>query len=399
MYKSLSPKSGLLYGWFFAILVFFACLQSPPCAQAQKFLENYKKPMPEIALVPAAEFEKNTTAYSETPFGDKALAFDIRIPKDWQKQRDVSLSNAAVGSKLLGELMRFYGPPKLDTRSYITVQAVNLDYKLTAEQWLLQYLLNNSYTVQGIKTYDDNMAEALFIVLEKDVTYIVRMTAHMNGKRVVFAQYFLPTQYWDDEKVIQAQSIASFKLQNKVDEFVEKMSKYQFLDVAEFFYPESWELRSEPLKSIDRMKVDLISVASEEQIKNKTVKALKGKIEIALSSVYVVDSMADELKRYRAELEKTGLMVQSLVEMHDDFKFNKDFERSPVEVYNMIDRDNTMIGYELWFAALQNGEYYYFVQLLTPSRDEDFFTWSRNTQTFRLVVSTLASQEGSLIEN
>ena len=368
-------------------------------AQAQKLLENYIKPMPEIPLMPDAEFVKQSSLYSEVPFGDKALAFDIRVPNTWQKQRDVSLSNAALGSKLLGELMRFYGPAKLDNRSFISMQAMQLDYKLTAEQWLLQYMLTNSYTVQGIKTYDLNRAEVLFIELDKDVTYIVRMAVQINGKRVVMAKYYLPTQYWEDEKVIQAQVVGSFRILNPVVEFVESMGKYQFLDVAEFLYPESWQLQTAPLRSIDRLETGLISVASEEEVDKKKIKSLNGKMEIELASVYVVNDLDAEMRRARSELEKTGLFIQSLVEMHTDFNINPVFEAAPVEVYNLVDRENSMISYELWFAILHTGDYYYMTYLVTPSRDQDFFVWSRNTQTFRVVMSTLAPQEGSLIED
>ena len=371
----------------------------PPPAQAQKLLESYIKPMPDIKLLPPEEFEKTSTLYSEIPYGDRALAFEIRVPTIWQKQRDVSLSSASVGNKLLGEMIRYYGPAKLDSRSYLSMQAMKLDYTLTAEQWLLQYMISNSYTVQGVKITDNNRAEALYIELDKDVTYVVRMAIHINGKRIIMAKYYLPTQYWDDEKVTQAQTISTFKITNPVEEYVEPMSKYQFLDVAEFLYPETWELKSEPLRSIDRLKVGLISVASEEEVNRKVIKSLNGKMEVGLSSVYVVEDLSAELRRARGELEKSGLFMQSLIELHEDFKINPAFEAAPVEVYNLIDRENSMISYELWFVILQSGDYYYLCYLVTPSRDQDFFVWSRNTQTFRVVMSTLAPQEGSLIEN
>jgi len=38
---------------------------------------------------------------------------------------------------------------------------------------------------------------------------------------------------------------------------------------------------------------------------------------------------------------------------------------------------------------MYSGEYYYFVTLLTPSRDEDYYSWARNTQTFRVLVENI----------
>jgi hypothetical protein len=384
---------------FFAAMICTAVLLMAGTAPAQKFLENYKVPMPEIPLMAQPDFEATTQAFTETPFNDKALAYTIRMPKDWAKQRDVSLSNSKIGNKILGELVRFYGPPQLGERSYMNIQALKLDYQLTAEQWFIQYLLANSYTVQGIKTYDDNRVEALYVYVVRDVTYVVRAMVQLNGTRAVLAQYYVPAENWEAEKQLQAQCIGSFNLLNKVEEVIEQMENYHFLDIAEVAHPISWETKSDKLMSIDRMAVTFLNVASKEKKKNVNYKLLNGKISVQLVSYHDMVSIAEEINRYKADIRKSGMLIGDFLETKEDFKLQPAMTAVPAEVYEATDTGNEGLGYELWFLLMESGDYYYFVTLLTPSRDEDYFLWSRNTQTFRVIARTITPQVGSLTGN
>lgn len=368
-------------------------------AQAQKFLENYKIPMPDIPLMPEAQFNEKTTVSTDTPYSDKALAYEIRIGKDWSKGRDSSSTNASVGNKILGELARFYGPPRLDQRSYITIKALKLDYQLTAEQWFIQYLLANSYTLQGIRTLDDRRVEAMYVYVEKDVTYQVRTMAQLNGKRAVIAQYYVPSTSWEEEKQMQAQTMASFKLLNHIEEDVEPMEKYHFLDIAELKYPVSWKLQADQLMSIDRLKITMLNIASEEVKHNIKYKLLNGKMGVSLVSYHDMTSVSEEIKKLKDEFKKSGMALGDYIEARTDFKLNSSMTALPVEVYEATDTGNDILKYELWFLIMESGDYYYFVTLLTPSRDEDYFQWSKNTQTFRVVVQTIAPLIGSLTDN
>ncbi len=383
----------------FAALLCVLVLLVAADAPAQKFLENYKIPMPDIPLLSEPEFENVTQSFSETPFNDKALAYSLRLPKDWTKQRDVSLSNSKIGNKILGELVRFYGPAMLGERSYMNVQALKLDYQLTAEQWFIQYMLANAYTVQGIKTIDDTRVEALYVYVVRDVTYSVRAMVQLNGTRAVIAQYYAPAENWEAEKQMQAQVIGSFKLLNKVEEIIEPMEKYHFLDIAEMEHPISWQVKADKLMSIDRLRVTFLSVASEEYKKNTKYKLLNGKITVGLVSYHDMNSIADEINKYKADIKKSGMLIGEFIESRSDFKLQHNMTAVPVEVYEATDTGNDVLSYELWLLLMEAGDYYYFVSLLTPSRDEDYFLWSRNTQTFRVIAKTITPQMGSLTDN
>ena len=376
-------------------LIFLAVFSFSLPAQAQKILDDFKKPMPDIKLAPEAEFNAQSTAYEEVPLGDKALSYKVRLPKDWEEVKDGGLSNYSLSDKIFGEVARFFSPPRLESaRSRFTIQAVKLDYQLTAEQWLLQYLLSNGYAIQGMATKDDTRVEALYVLIEDDISYIVRAVAEINGKRVILAQYYLPIEFWDIEKFVQAQVLSTFALTNPDHELVENMLKYQFLDIAEMSYPDSWELRSPPLRSIDFMDAQLLNIASGVEGVKDII--LNGKIEARLVSVFAADSIESEVANLKTEFQKTGLSLQEVFEKPENFTSHKLFKNRKVEVYKASDSKSALIDYELWLVTMEAGDYYYFLTLLTPSRDEDYFIWSRNTQTFKVVTSLIVPQEESI---
>ena len=145
------------------------------------------------------------------------------------------------------------------------------------------------------------------------------------------------------------------------------------------------------------MSVELLNAAGEEGAKGKLT--LNGKMEIKLVSMFSAESLNAEKEKMKAELESTGLSMGTLIEKKEDFKFNPAFTDTVVEAYDAIDSGNNLVSYELWFTMMQSGDYYYFITLLTPARDEDFFIWSRNTQTYKVVISQIAPQEESRVED
>lgn len=366
-------------------------------AHAQKFLEEFKKPLPEISPVPEADFIKNTFVYEDVPYGDKGLAYQLRVPNGWHKRENLSTQKKTEESKkILGDLVEYYGPPVGDTRSRIAVQTMNMDFSLSAEQWFIKYMMSNSFALQGMKVIDENRVEGMYVFVEKDVQYAVRTLAQLNGKRVLLIQYFLPTEQWEAEKSLQVSVVDSFKIKNPVVEYVEPMEKYHFLDISEFRFPSSWKLNSDPLKSIDRLKIDLFNILHYEDEGSNKNKFLDGKITLELASLVSVSSLKDEIQKIKNNFESKGMRISEFVEVRKDFVFNKDVQFSPVEVYKVKDSKSKLPIYELWFYVLESNGFYYFATLLTPAREEDYFVWARNAQTFKIISGTITPIQGSL---
>jgi hypothetical protein len=359
-----------------------------PQAHAQKILERFKTPLPEIPFMEQAAFEAATTLYNETPHEDAILSYQIRLPKGWEHLTESGQGDYSLSSTVLGEIARFYGPPKLEARSEFSIQAMQLQYQIGAPQWLLQYVLSNGYTLEGIKIYDDKKVEGLYVMIDGDISYYVRVVAQVNEKRMILAQYFVPSQYWEEEKQLQAQAMSTFQLNNIKDILIEEMASFQFLDISEFKYPASWDLRASSLRSIDRMNAGLLNKPNPETV--------DGQIEIELISHFVTESLTTEIKTFKKKMEERGMTFGRLIEKREDYDFDVLIDFALTEVYEVSDRQSGMQNYEYWFCVMSSGEYYYFVTLLTPARDVDFFVWSRNTETYKLVLESLTPQKDSL---
>jgi len=360
---------------------------SPQPAFAQKMLEDFLKPMPEIDLMDKETFDKSSTLYKETPAGDEALSYELRLPKKWTKQENKALAGFAVSNKLLGEVERFYGPVRIGERSYFSIKTVELDYKLTAEQWLVLYMLENGYTIEGIRTLSNNRVEVIYVFAEHNVTYIASAVAQITGSIVVFSQYVVPSDAWEEEKSVSLRVIESFKLDTIDDGFVEPMTPYRFLDVAELMYPNSWELKAKPLRSADKMSISLLNVEAQNKYSSKRI--LKGKMEAHLLTEYIVDDIDEDIDNFIQEMSVDQLRIQDTIEEFDDFTVDENMEVVEIKAYEAIDKQHAVKAYEYWLAVMYSGEYYYFVTLLTPSRDEDYYSWARNTQTFRVLVENI----------
>ena len=234
------------------------------------------------------------------------------------------------------------------------------------------------------------------MLIEDSISYAVRSIARINGKNVLFAQHFVPIERWHDEKVIQAMMLQSFQAKTKIEADVEKMTQYQFLDLAEFEYPESWVLKSLPIRSIDRMRVELLKTSTLSNEYGKEQKRLDGQIDVALVSIYASDTLEDEVERFRELLAEKDLIMGDVIETRDDFLFGDKYDFVDTQVYRVSGKSERLLEHELWLTIMSRGDYYYFVSLFTPSRDNDYFLWARNTETYKVIVGTIKPMESAL---
>jgi hypothetical protein len=370
-------------GLFFLSFVFILSFASTVSAQA--ILKIFDKEMPQFDALSEEEFLAATNAESETPVGARGLAFDVRIPKDWMKADDVSLGSLIISDKILSNLARYFGPVTTGTRHQMLVQVVGVDHQMTAKQWFVRYILENGYTVEGVTVYDDRRAEGLYIFVEDNISYVVRSVVQINGKNVVFVQHFLPIEEWHDNKVMQAQVLTSFALQRSSDEDIEEMKGFTFLDIATFQYPESWRLKANNIRSVDRMKAEILNLR-EKTVGLDSVQSLSGRIGFNLISIFATDGIDEEIEKFKLGLAEKDLYVQEDMGDYTDFVFNDPEFVAETYVFKIVDKHRGLQEYEYWITVMGHGDYYYFVTMLTPARENDFLKWSRNTQAYKIVA-------------
>lgn len=341
------------------------------------------EPLAVVDHMPEAEFTKKTQLIEEAPFGDEALSFSIRLPKDWTAEVPPpdAKNIEKLSPSMLGELARYVSPSRLTLRSSFTLEALQQTYEVSARNWLINYLLNNGHTLNALTEISEREVEALYVVVDGDITYAVRAKAFINGPRVIVARYFVPQEDYQAERTMQAQALNSFKLLKQQPGGIEKWKTFGFLDQSFFDYPESWTLKAPLIKSIERMRAMLYT----GMIQGKP----EGQINVYLSSRLLDTSLSAEVERYRDKLiDIPNYAMGPLIDSYD-VPYSKDIDFGAMEAYKLIPQPITMMHYELVVAVMQGRDYYYMITLLTPARDAEFYIWSRNMRAFRVVVETM----------
>lgn len=339
-----------------------------------------------------------TQEHKTVPYGDKSLGYSIRWPKDWVAGEDKGSSNFELNTKLFTSINIWYSPPRMGGRSRIEVKAVDLEFQLTAEQWFLQNVLESGQTLEGFLVHSEKKVEALMIVMEDDTSYYVRTVTLLNGKRVLQAQFFVPMFFWNDERALQAQCLSSFSITYPTESIIENMLAFQFLDVAEVKYPESWKVRSKPLTSVERMNVKFLNIRETKNKVGRIDESIEGQVDATLVSTQTSSSLIKEIEQYKKTLEGTGMLLGKKLENKEDYNYSKNFSFALTEVYEGIDSTNDSMEYELWVSVMVSGGYYYFVSLLTPSRNETYFIWARNTQTYKQIINGTIPSAGGFLD-
>ncbi len=370
------------------VLVFF----SAP-AVAQSFLSDFETPMPPVEALSQSQFIENTTLYEESRYEDSALAYNIRLPKDWSKSQDLSDTHLKLTQNVAIDLARYFGPPAIDQdRQKLLVQAIGLPHQMSAQIWLIQYLRANKYSLLGFEVEDEHRAEALYVVIEDKVSYVVRSVVQINGSKALFAQYFVPLERWHDYKKMQAEALRSFVLQQEVIALAEEMTVYPFMDVALVHYPVSWAIRFPMIESVDRLRAQMLRVLETEDIYARKTRTLEGQIEIEFVSTVISDDLETEVAKYDEILAEQGLAIGVPIDTEQTMIFNDFIEFAYTEVYETKDKGNSLIDYEFWITTLGTGDHYIFISLLTPARDTDFTSWIRNTETYKVVAQNIEPQ-------
>jgi hypothetical protein len=379
MTRPLFLRAGLM---LFVLCMFMTGIQNAYGLEVRDIppLENTEKISDEAFLMLTREIESD-------PDQDPNLAFKMRIPKDWQSSDDVGLRNFMLSSKVFGEIARYFSPPSLDLRSSLSVSAMEMDQRIKAKNWFLHYVFTQGYTLEGMRVDSDDKVFAQYVLIEDDVPYTVHAVAISSGRRVIIAQYYVPYALMDRNDGLHKRVMESFELINPNDNDAMIFDTYTFLDFVKFDYPSNWELRTPQIRDIERMDATLINILNDQQ--------MNGKISVSLLSHAIPNlNINEEVKKaHTAFIETTNFELGDMVETIDTYNFHESVESGVVEVYNLYPQNN-FVGYEYWFAFLNDQDYYYYViTMVTPARSADFYVWAQNIEIFQFIVESIRPGE------
>ncbi len=384
----MSMRSLHLFGIICSVFVSVMCAAP---VQAQKILGQFEKPLPAITPLPESEFLAKTALMEAVPVGDKTLQYEMRYLKGWTVDKAVNMGGSNNEKKIMQETSVLNGPYNENgSKSWIEVKTGALDYNMTAQEWLIRHMLENGYGVLGTKFYNNKKAEALYIYVKNSETYNVRTVVILNGNNLLLVSYWVPAAYWEDEKSMQAQVIKSVTLKAERAIYKEKVLTFDFLDIAELSYPYAWSLKPMSETSVVRMKVALFNYGI---ILENNQRKLDGRVDIEMSATINTKSYEEAWGQYKLDSQTNGMALGDIIEKPDDFILNPNFDFAQTEVYSATNVIDKLIDYEFWVTAVSFKEYYFFVSLLTPSRDYDYFAWSKNREHYRSIINGLNSQK------
>lgn len=372
----------MIIRFFFLCLIIF----SQPVL-AQSLLDSLRKDLPVFDPLEEQVFLDATMLTKETPHNVPSLGFEVRLPKGWRKIESFSLGEFTLKPKVLSEVSRHVGPSDLyGLKAFFTLDVEQLENSLTAEQWMAEYMRVNNYTSQGFKTHSENRVEAVFVYVERGDSYIVRAIAQRNGNIMMLARFIIPEGEWGEVRALQAASVQSFEATHENKDVAEVMEVFQFLDIAEAAYPASWEFMPGDLRSIDRMNATLFNVTKRQE-KHKQVRTFEGKVSLNLVSSYIANDLEVEIDALKDSMMSEAITIMEEIEDVPQWTYGDYVSFANNSLFRaQSSQDGATKDFELWVTIIGLGEYYYLASLLTPSRDENFSVWARNTQGYQLML-------------
>jgi len=377
---------------FFRIVVLLLALTFAPLpafAQQEHFDMGKLQAIPDYGdEISNEEFQAKSELYEEHPYGDRFIAFRVRLPKGWFELGTDLEPMKKMGEKapekpserILGRVSKYYGPGRIDELTRFEIHAQSLEHEVTAKTWFMQEVLTRGYILEGLTVISNKRVEAQYVTVEKDTSFIVRAAIEINGSRIVIAAYYVPNPHWEEERAFQQRAIQSFHFLNPEKGLIEPIRRHSFLDLLSFAYPASWRLVAPQVFSVDGMQAMLVySIDSQ---------TMSGEIHISVLAADQQEALQDELSFLKQELTNRGLTLDKMIEVKNDYKKPDHVKYNHTEIYRAVDESEKVVDHEYWVAILEEDRYFYLVTMLTPARDREYFTWARNAEAFQTVVES-----------
>lgn len=376
------------------------CVPSHVWAQTsgKDVFARFEKPMPEFDLPTQEQFIEATTAISKKPYGKDELSYSMRISKKWEEGVDKTASNFTLNEELFVTLSTYYSKPTIDGRSRIEIEALNIESPLTARQWYVQYLLEGGYTTEGFVVHNPDKVESLMVVMEGDASYYLRTLVMVNGAKIFMVKYYVPTVYIQQQAIMQQLVIDSFELETPTSRRYEEMVKNRFLDIAEIQYPKEWKIYIDPIRDAHHLGGRILNVRTVVSDDARSKPATEGKLYVRITSSSVKNTLVEEMASYIKKLKGEGILIEKRIPEDYVFEYDEAMDFALTEVYSVIDGSDSTGEYELWYTVMVGGNYYYFLTLLTSSRNELFATWAENTQYYKRILTKFRPMAGAFLD-
>ena len=385
----------ILGGCFISLTVF-----AQDRSDDNALFKDLEKPLPEIPVLSKDELVQQFKFIEEkSPGADPYSGFVMFIPKSWVAAPPELIKNFKQQGKIIGDVAKYYSDLHAPVRSAISIEAHARKSNVSAKNWLVNYLIDYGYLIEGVQGFDRNKAEAIATLYNvKDIDYRHRVSARINGDRVIVVHYSVPVPFWDDEKIFQATTLKTFNLTLKDTASVYQTLTYDLNGWAEFEYPDTWFSMLPDTDNYDRISVNLARFEKsfyESELQAMHARQKNEFMSSGLMNVRLIwfenldTTLVDEIDLVKKSISERGYeIVLPKMEYTIPLDYPADSTVRNMEIYKMRYKDERDPSFELWIASMKYDGFYFIVTMLMADKDEQYLKWIENKSAFELVVSS-----------
>lgn len=359
--------------------------------------------LPDVQSLPlqtyAAESRKIEKTFSDDPF----VAFTMDLPTVFKEQNADSLKQYQEEERLYGELYRANGEIFEDVYPYFSLKAYPLSRYISAKNWFVAELLSKGHTLRAIETSkDQDQFEALYVRFDElGNTEIVRVKGYLKGRRILMAEYVVPTRLWSAQQDYQTYAIKSFAMKGRSDnQKPEELNTFKFLEMFSFKYPVSWRIVEEQKDLENRVDVSLLTaddlrvVFAHLDITLASDQSLRDSLDRSRYDMKLPQIIMD---RKRAVLDK-GYLIDDVMERRTyDVSVLHDLQLTEVyplrrKISDYQTHRQAPVSHEFWVTAIKGTEETgknYIVSMLIPSRQSNIYQWAYAVKVYELMLTSI----------
>lgn len=380
----------------FVMAGFFMLCVIPKATMAQSVFEDFEVDFPDTGILTKEELLDQTRFIEAIdPFNDPYSSYILFVPKTFISTPDESQKNVHRDGKLIGDIAQFHSQVISGAGSVIKVEAHDLKFNITAKNWLISYLLDFGYSIEGVKEHSEQKAEAIATLFNpKEDDFRDRIVIFKNGSRILMVKYSVPLANWQNEKKLQAAVTKTFKPLKEDKSTVISLYDYDFMGFVNFQYPETWTLTPGKANDYDRPTLKLMNTRfvppSDNDFSGKPKNTYVGLIgfNMALYQNINTDLIA-ETERAKSEIAGMGFEIGDKLEVTYPLRFPKKASIKALEVYNLKNIKDNNTDFELWLITIKTEEYIFVIYMISPTKSRDFKAWIENKSTMEQLISSI----------
>ncbi|MBK1837919.1 hypothetical protein JHL17_10885 [Azospirillum sp. YIM B02556] len=311
--------------------------------------------------------------YDAVPYENPDLALRLLVPNGWR----VDAATAETPDLTVTTMKPLVLLAEPDGGAYLQVQAVRLEYDLSAEHWLRFYMIQAGYRPRAMRELSPVFADSLCDFSISDVEFTGRLAARVVDDRLFMIFGFAPAERYQALAESFGVAVASFKPAKPPSHPGVEPWVTLSAGTVPFSCPPHWT--AIPARAPQGIAgIDLTLTVAD---------ALTGWMRVKTVSRELPTDMELQVQTTLDALARDGLQVSRLIANTGISLEGTPFTGGFLQVFEA--HTSADLPQEIWLAVLEDKDRYVVVFLVTPDRVDHFQVWTRNRRAFGIVLGSL----------